>query len=102
MCRQLRTVPGRYRNHVDIDALDTFLTGRGEPAYRAAQIWRWAAGGAAGYDAMTNVSAALRAELAEHVPFSTLTVEREAESRDGTVKTLFHTQDGRSVEAVLM
>ena len=26
---------------------------------------------------------------------------REAESRDGTVKTLFHTQDGKQVEAVL-
>src|SRR6202008_1105142 len=27
---------------------------------------------------------------------------REAHSADGTIKTLFHTRDGRSVEAVLM
>jgi 23S rRNA (adenine2503-C2)-methyltransferase len=36
------------------------------------------------------------------VPFSTLALEREAHSRDGTVKALFRTGDGRPVEAVLM
>jgi 23S rRNA (adenine2503-C2)-methyltransferase len=87
---------------MDLDALTAFLAERGEPAYRAGQIWRWAAGGAAGYQAMTNVPAALRARLADGIPFSTLAVEREAQSPDGTVKTLFRTADGKSVEAVLM
>ena len=87
---------------MDLDALTPFLAGRGEPAYRAGQIWRWAAGGAAGYEAMTNVPAVLRSALADEIPYSTLAVEREAQSRDGTVKTLFHTADGKSVEAVLM
>ena len=32
-----------------------------EPAYRAAQVWEWAARGAASYGEMTNVPAALRA-----------------------------------------
>jgi 23S rRNA (adenine2503-C2)-methyltransferase len=36
------------------------------------------------------------------VPFSTLAVETESVSRDGTVKTLFRTADGHPVEAVLM
>jgi 23S rRNA (adenine2503-C2)-methyltransferase len=36
------------------------------------------------------------------VPFSTLTVEMQRESKDGTVKTLFRTADGHPVEAVLM
>jgi len=36
------------------------------------------------------------------VPFSTLEPVREATASDGTVKTLFHTHDGRPVEAVLM
>src|SRR6202007_3002483 len=58
--------------------------------------------GAAGYDAMTNLSLALRSELESAVPFSTLIVETERESRDGTVKTLFRTADGHPVEAVLM
>ena len=43
-----------------------------------------------------------RASLAEHVPFSTLTVEQEAHASDGTVKVLMRTADGRPVEAVLM
>jgi 23S rRNA (adenine2503-C2)-methyltransferase len=36
------------------------------------------------------------------VPFSTLTVEAQQESKDGTIKTLFKTADGHPVEAVLM
>jgi 23S rRNA (adenine2503-C2)-methyltransferase len=36
------------------------------------------------------------------VPFSTLTLRREAHASDGTVKALFHTADGRAVESVLM
>src|SRR3954468_5334007 len=51
---------------------------------------------------MTNLPRALREELETAVPFSTLTVETERESRDGTVKTLFRTADGHPVEAVLM
>jgi 23S rRNA (adenine2503-C2)-methyltransferase len=87
---------------MDLDALDDFLAARAEPAYRAGQIWRWAAAGSRGYDTMTNVPADLRAQLGEHVPFSTLEVVTDCESRDGTIKTLFHTRDGKSVEAVLM
>ena len=87
---------------MDRDLLETTLAERGEPAYRARQVWEWAARGAAGYDAMTNVPAVLRGELAEAVPFSTLRLETEAVSRDGTVKALFRTHDGHPVEAVLM
>jgi 23S rRNA (adenine2503-C2)-methyltransferase len=51
---------------------------------------------------MTNVPAALRDALAAEVPFSSLEVVTQAESRDGTVKTLYRTHDGHPVEAVLM
>ena len=51
---------------------------------------------------MTNLPLRLRAALRDAAPFSTLTVQDEAYARDGTVKTLFHTHDGRPVEAVLM
>ena len=87
---------------MDLALLASALRGRGEPDYRAAQVWDWTARGAAGYDAMTNVPRELRAELEATVPFSTLTAETERESRDGTVKTLFRTGDGHPVEAVLM
>jgi 23S rRNA (adenine2503-C2)-methyltransferase len=87
---------------MDLELLQTTLAERGEPAYRAGQVWEWAARGAAGYDAMTNLPRGLREELAARVPFTTLVVETERESRDGTVKTLFRTADGHPVEAVLM
>jgi len=74
----------------------------GEPPYRARQVWAWAARGASGYDEMTDLPSPLRAVLAERVPFSTLTVEDEARSSDGTVKLLFRTADEHPVEAVLM
>jgi 23S rRNA (adenine2503-C2)-methyltransferase len=88
---------------MDLQLLDSTLAGLGQPSFRAKQVWEWTARGAAGYDAMTNVPAALRSELAERVPFSTLEVTNEAHSRDGTIKALFKTRkDGRPVEAVLM
>ena len=87
---------------MDLALLETTLADAGEPAFRAKQVWEWTARGAAGYDAMTNVPAALRERLAAEVPFSALTLAHQAESRDGTVKSLFHTHDGRPVEAVLM
>jgi 23S rRNA (adenine2503-C2)-methyltransferase len=87
---------------MDLALLDTHVTNRGEPAYRARQVWEWAARGVSGYDAMTNVPADLRVALSDGVPFSTLTVTGEQQARDGTVKTLFRTHDGHPVEAVLM
>jgi 23S rRNA (adenine2503-C2)-methyltransferase len=91
---------GRYRVLMDAALLDELLAD--EPAYRRRQVWEWTARGATGYEAMTNVPAALRARLAAEVPFSTLTLEHEAHSSDGTLKALFRTGDGHPVEAVLM
>jgi len=87
---------------VDLKRVEERLGELGEPAYRARQVWEWAARGAAGYDAMTNVPLSLRTALERDVPFSTLVVEEEQRARDGTVKTLFRTEDGHPVEAVLM
>jgi 23S rRNA (adenine2503-C2)-methyltransferase len=87
---------------MDLELLEHALRERGEPAFRARQVWEWTARGAPGYEAMTNLPLALREQLATVVPFSTLAVETERESRDGTVKTLFRTADGHPVEAVLM
>jgi len=78
------------------------LEERGEPAYRAGQVWAGAARGVTGYSEMTNLPGQLRGDLEYEVPFSTLDLEREATARDGTVKALFRTGDGHPVEAVLM
>ena len=87
---------------MDLTLLDDRLAALGEPRFRAGQVWEWTARGVGGYEHMTNIPAALRGRLADEVPFSTLTLEREAHARDGTVKALFRTHDDRPVEAVLM
>ncbi len=87
---------------MDLAVLEETLAARGEPAYRSRQVWEWAARGAAGFEEMTNLPAALRADLGEAVPFSTLSLTAEARSKDGTVKALFSTHDGHPVETVLM
>ena len=96
-----RSRPG-YPRDVDLDLLERTLADRGEPRYRARQVWEWAARGAGGYEAMTNLPARLREALADAVAFSTLRLEARAEARDGTVKALFRTHDDHPVEAVLM
>jgi 23S rRNA (adenine2503-C2)-methyltransferase len=87
---------------VNRELLQMNLADAGEPTYRAEQVWEWIARGTGSYEEMTNLPAALRERLAAAVPLSTLTVGAEARSDDGTVKTLFHTADGRPIEAVLM
>ncbi len=87
---------------MDRELLTATLADAGEPSYRADQVWEWVARGAGSYEEMTNLPAALRERLTRTVPISTLTVAAEARSDDGTVKALFHTADGRPIEAVLM
>jgi 23S rRNA (adenine2503-C2)-methyltransferase len=87
---------------VDRQLLASTLTATGEPAYRAKQVWEWVARGTRSYEEMSNLPSALRERLEVEVPLSTLSVAAEAKSDDGTVKTLFHTADGRPIEAVLM
>jgi 23S rRNA (adenine2503-C2)-methyltransferase len=87
---------------MDLVLLRDRLDARGEPRFRARQVWDWAARGAGSYAEMTNVPLELRETLAEEVPFSALEPVQEALARDGTEKALFETSDRRPVEAVLM
>jgi 23S rRNA (adenine2503-C2)-methyltransferase len=87
---------------MDLELLSERLGARGEPGFRARQVWEWAARGASSYEEMTNLPRELRAALSGEVPYSTLRPLRDALARDGTEKALFETADGRPVEAVLM
>jgi 23S rRNA (adenine2503-C2)-methyltransferase len=87
---------------MDRALLDRTLADSGEPAYRASQVWEWVARGVESYEEMTNLPGVLRDRLDAAVPLSTLALRAEARSDDGTVKALFHTGDGRPIEAVLM
>jgi 23S rRNA (adenine2503-C2)-methyltransferase len=87
---------------MDLELLDRVLAEHRQPSYRADQIWSWTARGAKTYDEMTNLPEALRETLTTDVPLSSLQLEDQAHAKDGTVKALFNTHDGRPVEAVLM
>ena len=87
---------------MDIQLLEETLAASGEPPFRARQVWEWMAKGVDGYAAMTNVPAELRERLERELPLSSLSVRGEAKARDGTVKALFETVDGRPLETVLM
>jgi len=87
---------------MDLLELDTILAARGEPRFRAGQVWSWTARGASGYEQMTDLPAALREALSRELAFSSLRLRGEELARDGTCKALFETSDGRPLEAVLM
>ncbi len=87
---------------MDLELLDQILADRGEPPFRARQVWSWAARGVAGYAQMTDLPASLREALEVELPFSTLALRDQAHAADGTVKALLETADRRPLEAVLM
>ncbi len=87
---------------MDLELLQRTLADRGEPSFRARQVWEWTARGASSYEEMTNLPAPLRETLNDQVPLSSLSFEEEALASDGTQKALLLTHDGRPLEAVLM
>lgn len=93
----------------DPAALKEQLLRRGEPAYRAEQIFRWLHGaGPGGVGAVrdpmapVNVPAALRQAMLGEAPLRPLAVDAVKEARDGTRKLRFRTFDDRAIEAVLI
>ena len=83
--------------------LEKFLHGQGKERFRALQIFKWIyQQDAHTFEEMTNISKALRAELAETAFVSNLEPEAIEEGSDGTRKYLFNLGDGNAVEAVLI
>ena len=75
----------------------------GEKKFRVAQVLRWVfVERVESWDAMTNVSKALRAKLAERFDLPALPVPEEHLAQDGTNKIAFALHDGSVVESVLI
>jgi 23S rRNA (adenine2503-C2)-methyltransferase len=86
-----------------LQALTDLLAERGEPAFRAKQVFQWLwQKGAADFEAMTNLSKALRAKLAQEFEIRWPEIETVRESADGTIKLLLKLSDGERVETVLI
>lgn len=82
--------------------LTQWLLEKGEPSYRASQIFDWIyVKKVASFDEMVNLSKNLRAHLQEHFRFFSLTKISEAHSKE-TTKYLWRLSDARRVESVLI
>lgn len=91
-------------SEVSRSALAAWLTARGEPAFRVDQVL---AGShrphAASFHDLTDLPAALRAELAEGMRFSTIGATHVVTADGGlTAKAVHQLDDGQRVESVLM
>jgi 23S rRNA (adenine2503-C2)-methyltransferase len=88
---------------LSFNEFEAYLFERKQPAYRARQVWQWLyQKRAASFADMSNLSAVFREQLAADFSISRLSVERRADSADGTVKFLFRLADGRNIESVLI
>ena len=84
------------------EELTAWAEENGYPAFRGKQIFRWIHLGA-DFEEMTNLSKALREELAERAIAQPVKIRLERKSAaDGTVKFLYELKDGNCVEGVLM
>ncbi|MEW5774416.1 MAG: 23S rRNA (adenine(2503)-C(2))-methyltransferase RlmN [Thermodesulfobacteriota bacterium] len=89
--------------NLTLPELESWLAGLGEPRFRAAQLFQWLwRKGAAEFEAMTNLSKALRGKLAETAAIVWPQVADTRVSSDGTVKLLLRLADGALVETVLI
>ncbi len=83
--------------------LQRWMTGQGQPAYRGSQLFKWLhQRGAATFDAMSDLPAALRATLAQQFSLRLPQAVRKQTAADGTVKYLFELADRQRVETVAM
>lgn len=89
------------------EELSQVLTGLGEKAFRAKQVFSWLhEKHVTSFEEMTNLSAALRTRLQELSPLTTVEVALAQRSRQKelgrTAKYLMRLADGKCVETVLM
>src|SRR5437016_4889515 len=84
--------------------LQQWLTERGEPAFRARQIYSWLYSHlVTDFAAMTNLPQTLRTWLAEEACIGPMIVRSELHSKDDrTRKILLELDDGKLIEAALM
>ncbi len=83
--------------------LESLLSGIGKEPYRAGQVMKWIHQGLKdSFADMTNLSKALRGELAGRARLLRPRVDHVLTSEDGTKKFLLELDDGRQIETVLI
>ncbi|MGE4275796.1 MAG: 23S rRNA (adenine(2503)-C(2))-methyltransferase RlmN [Lawsonibacter sp.] len=86
-----------------LEELTAWFQERGEPAFRAKQVFRWLYRGVTSFDEMSDLSKSLRQMLSETCFLTIPKVVRKQESKlDGTIKYLWELSDGNCIETVFM
>ena len=86
-----------------MEKLTDFVTGLGQPAFRAKQLFSWLhEKRVQEFSAMTNLPKSFLQQLEQQCTIETLRPLRKQCAKDGTVKYLFGLADGNSIETVLM
>lgn len=85
------------------DDLVTAFLEKGEPKFRANQVWEWLwKKGAHSFEQMTNLSKPLREWLDTQFVIHFIVEDKVQRSNDGTIKTRFRLHDGHLIESVLI
>jgi len=83
--------------------LERMFINMGEKPFRARQVMQWLYGRSVfELDLMTNLSAALRRELADHVQIALPLVQTREDAEDGVVKWSLHAGGGQAIEVVFI
>lgn len=86
-----------------MEKLTGFVTGLGQPAFRAKQLFSWLhEKRVQEFSAMTNLPKSFLQQMEQQCTIETLRPLRKQCAKDGTVKYLFGLADGNSIETVLM
>lgn len=83
--------------------LQEHLTGLGQQAFRAKQVFKWLHQGVESFDDMTNLSKQMRGLLQDNFLLTKpRIVKKQVSQYDGTIKYLWKLYDGSLIESVLM
>lgn len=86
-----------------VDQLQEQIVALGERPFRARQIYEWIwQKSCTDFDAMSNLSKALRDQLKDHFSIRPAHVRQAQHSADGTIKSSFVLHDGNIIEGVLI
>ncbi len=87
----------------NVESLGLWLKERGQPAYRAKQIFFWLlVRRAGGFEEMSDLPKGLRAELGQEFAIWSAKVATHSKAEDGTEKLLLELSDGGRIECVLL
>jgi len=86
-----------------LEKLTEILVNMGEQPFRSKQVWEWIwKRSVTDFDAMTNLSVALRAQLKDRFCFRPIQLQMAQQSKDGTIKCVFRLHDDAVIEGVLI